>query len=78
MVAIETKKLVQAYKNKGGTFYALKVLDLHINKGKVFCLLDPNGFGKTTTINLINRLNRPIAGNVKVFGIDPIKGYEKG
>lgn len=77
MVAIETKKLEQAYKNKGGTFYALKDLDLHIHKGKVFCLLGPNGSGKTTTINLINGLNRPTAGNVKVLGLDPIKDMKK-
>lgn len=77
MVAIETTKLEQAYKNKGGTFYALKDLDLHINKGKVFCLLGPNGSGKTTTINLINGLNRPTAGNVKVLGLDPIKDMKK-
>ncbi|WP_077706550.1 ABC transporter ATP-binding protein [Virgibacillus dokdonensis] len=77
MVAIETKELEQAYKNKGGTFYALKDLNLNINKGKVFCLLGPNGSGKTTTINLINGLNRPTAGNVKVLGLDPIKDMKK-
>lgn len=77
MVAIETKELEQAYKNKGGTFYALKDLNLHIDKGKVFCLLGPNGSGKTTTINLINGLNRPSAGSVKVLGLDPIKDMKK-
>lgn len=77
MVAIKTKELGQAYKNKGGTFYALKDLNLDVNKGKVFCLLGPNGSGKTTTINLINGLNRPTDGNIKVLGLDPVKDMKK-
>lgn len=77
MNAIETKNLEQVYKNKEGIFYALKDLNLTVSKGKVFCLLGPNGSGKTTTINLINGLNRPTSGSIKVLGLDPVKDMKK-
>src|SRR5699024_666926 len=77
MTTIEAKELGQAYKTKEGKFYALKDLNLHISEGKVFCLLGPNGSGKTTTINLINGLNQPTDGNIKVLGLDPIKDMKK-
>ena len=38
-----------------GTF-AVKSLDLEINKGEFFVLIGPSGSGKTTTLKMINRL----------------------
>jgi ABC-2 type transport system ATP-binding protein len=54
-------------------FVALSDLSLTVPKGKVFCLLGPNGSGKTTTINLISGLLTPSQGEVRVFGHVPAK-----
>lgn len=48
MAVLQAKKLSKKYND----FYALKDLDLSIEKGDIFCLLGQNGAGKTTTINL--------------------------
>jgi ABC-2 type transport system ATP-binding protein len=52
-------------------FVAIHNLTLRIPRGKVFCLLGPNGSGKTTVINLINGLLSPSEGHVRVFGHVP-------
>lgn len=54
-------------------FIATHDLTLRIPRGKVFCLLGPNGSGKTTTINLISGLLTPSEGEVRVFGYVPHK-----
>ncbi|MBS7232421.1 ATP-binding cassette domain-containing protein [Flavobacterium psychroterrae] len=48
MAVLQAKKLSKVYNG----IYALKDLNLSIEKGEIFCLLGQNGAGKTTTINL--------------------------
>ncbi|MHA1720024.1 MAG: ATP-binding cassette domain-containing protein [Promethearchaeota archaeon] len=52
---------------------ALQDISFEINKGEVFCLLGPNGSGKTTSIKLITGQIKPTNGNIFVRGSDPIK-----
>ncbi|WP_019548492.1 ABC transporter ATP-binding protein [Streptomyces sulphureus] len=52
---------------------AARELTLRIPRGKIFCLLGPNGSGKTTAINLISGLLSPSQGQVRVFGHTPDK-----
>nr|WP_238420752.1 ATP-binding cassette domain-containing protein [Streptomyces taklimakanensis] len=52
-------------------FKALTDLSLTIEPGTVFCLLGPNGSGKTTTINLLSGLLEPTGGTVRVLGMNP-------
>lgn len=48
------------------------VSDVSVSFGPgVTGLLGPNGAGKTTLIRLITGLQRPSAGTVEVFGVDP-------
>ncbi|MBZ4016041.1 ABC transporter ATP-binding protein [Streptomyces purpurogeneiscleroticus] len=54
-------------------FVALGDLSLSVERGEVFCLLGPNGSGKTTTINLISGLLTPSQGKVRVFGHVPAR-----
>ncbi|GIN70274.1 daunorubicin resistance protein DrrA family ABC transporter ATP-binding protein [Bacillus sp. J14TS2] len=78
MKTISIHDLNKAYnKSTGETFFALKNLNLEVEAGMVFTLLGPNGSGKTTTINMINGLNRPTDGDVKVMGLDPVKNMKK-
>ncbi|QBI18810.1 ABC transporter ATP-binding protein [Egibacter rhizosphaerae] len=50
---------------------AVSGLGLDVPAGTVFCLLGPNGSGKTTVVNLLVGLLRPTRGAVAVAGMDP-------
>lgn len=60
-----------------GDHEVLKSLNLHIKKGQLVVLIGLSGCGKTTTLQLINRLIKPTAGTIYVNGqdtsqIDPV------
>lgn len=46
----------------------LKGIDLHVKKGETVALLGLSGSGKTTSLRLINGLEKPDSGIVSVFG----------
>ncbi|MBY7142576.1 ABC transporter ATP-binding protein [Virgibacillus sp. NKC19-3] len=78
MKTISIHDLNKSYtKRSGEKFFALKHLNIEVEAGTVFTLLGPNGSGKTTTINMINGLNRPTDGNIKVMQLDPVKDMKK-
>jgi len=52
---------------------ALAGLDLSVHPGEIVGLLGPNGAGKTTTLHAILGLLLPTGGEVKIFGLSPIK-----
>lgn len=53
--------------------WAVKGLDLRVNKGEVFGLLGPNAAGKTTTIKMMTGLLRPTEGKILINGYDIVK-----
>jgi ABC-2 type transport system ATP-binding protein len=78
MKAVEIRNVDKIYKQHGGnSFYALKNLTINVEHGHIFCLLGPNGSGKTTTINLINGLIKATNGSVSIMQNDPIKNTKK-
>jgi len=62
--AIEVKGLVKNY----GEVKAVRGIDFHVKKGKLFAFLGPNGAGKSTTIDIICTFLRQDEGTVKVGG----------
>jgi cobalt/nickel transport system ATP-binding protein len=52
-------------------------LEFTVNKGEKVVLLGPNGGGKTTLIKHILGILTPKSGSVKVFGVDPVKDFDK-
>lgn len=52
-----------------GNFWALRQVDLRINKGEILGLIGPNGAGKSTLLKLIARVMRPTKGRVWVKGV---------
>ena len=64
--AIAASGLRKAYQDK----VVLSRLDLDVPAGTIFCLLGPNGSGKTTTINVLTTLIKADAGTVRVAGHD--------
>ncbi len=61
---IKIKGLTKVY----GTKYALKDIDLEVEKGELFAYLGPNGAGKTTTIRILTGLTRPTSGSAWLNG----------
>ena len=63
-IALQCTGLVKRY----GDVVAVDGLDLSIEAGECFGLLGPNGAGKTTTVEILEGLNEPDGGDVRVLG----------
>ncbi len=61
---IETHDLTKKY----GELFAVKSLDLDLQKGDVFGFIGPNGAGKTTTMRILATLLNPTWGEAYVCG----------
>jgi ABC-2 type transport system ATP-binding protein len=48
---------------------AVDGIDLEVHRGECFGLLGPNGAGKTTTIEILEGLNTPDSGEVRILGL---------
>jgi lipopolysaccharide transport system ATP-binding protein len=55
-------------RNKKAEFWALRNINLRVEKGEVFALLGPNGSGKSTLLQIISGILQPTAGRVVVSG----------
>jgi ABC-2 type transport system ATP-binding protein len=64
---IEIHGLVHRY----GRTEALHGLNLTVERGRCHGLFGRNGAGKTTAIKCLLNLLRPVAGTVRVFGLEP-------
>lgn len=53
-----------------GGIYAVKSLDLEIQRGELVVLIGPSGCGKTTTLKMVNRLIEPTSGRILINGRD--------
>lgn len=61
---IETRDLTKKY----GDFFAIRSIDLQLQKGDLFGFIGPNGAGKTTTMRIIATLLDPSWGEAYVDG----------
>lgn len=71
-VVIEVSGLRMRY----GDTDVLEGVDFEITRGEVVTLLGPNGAGKTTTIEILEGFREPSAGEVRVFGAEPVTANE--
>lgn len=67
---IEFCGVQKTYKSGNASVTALQRIDLKVNEGEIFGVIGHSGAGKSTLIRLINLLERPTEGTVKVSGID--------
>src|SRR5215203_4991319 len=61
---IETRDLTKKY----GELYAIKSINLNLNRGDLFGFIGPNGAGKTTTMRILATLLNPTWGEAYVCG----------
>jgi ABC-2 type transport system ATP-binding protein len=73
--AVVCRGLRKVYDGRHGIFrkpsppvVAVDGLDLEIRRGECFGLLGPNGSGKTTTVEMIEGLLAPTAGEIELLG----------
>lgn len=75
---IEFCGVQKTYKSGNASVTALQRIDLTVNEGEIFGVIGHSGAGKSTLIRLINLLERPTAGTVKVSGVDLMKLDDEG
>jgi lipooligosaccharide transport system ATP-binding protein len=55
-----------------GTFTAVDGVDFELRRGEAFGFLGPNGAGKSSTMRMIGCVSPPTAGELSIFGLDPV------
>ena len=65
---VSARGLVKRY----GRITAVDEVDLTVSPGDVYGYLGPNGAGKTTVLRMLLGLIQPTAGEVRLFGADPL------
>lgn len=76
VVSNETVVSVAGLQMRYGDNDVLDGVDFEVDRGEVVTLLGPNGAGKTTTIEILEGFRERSAGEVSVFGADPINADE--
>ena len=61
---LDIKNLSKRYNSK----WALKNINLRLDKGRIYGLIGKNGAGKTTLMRTITGLRFPTEGIINVFG----------
>ena len=64
--------LVRDLHKQFGDVRAVDGIDFEVHRGEIFGLLGPNGAGKTTTIEMLEGLQAPGSGQLRVLGLDPV------
>ncbi|MHA7277908.1 ABC transporter ATP-binding protein [Arthrobacter sp. Hz1] len=60
----------------GGTYFAVKDIDLKVEPGRFVSIVGPTGSGKSTILNMAAGLLEPTSGSVQSFG-EPVIGVNR-
>ncbi len=74
MPAVRVSGLTVRY-GPAGTPAAVDDLHLSAEAGEVLVVLGPNGAGKTSTVETLEGYRRPVGGEVRVLGLDPMSDH---
>lgn len=67
---ITIQNLSKSFKNGENRIWAVKNVNLHVNKGEIFGIIGLSGAGKSTLIRCLNRLEEPTEGKIIIDGVD--------
>lgn len=67
---IHGSQLEKRYEMKSDTVYALKGVDVSIEKGEFVAIVGTSGSGKSTLLQLLGGLDKPSSGDIEVDGTD--------
>ncbi len=68
MITIEN--LSKSFESGGKKIWAVKDVNIHINKGEIFGIIGLSGAGKSTLIRCLNRLEEPTEGKITIDGVN--------
>jgi len=57
--------------------HAVKGVSFTVRPGEIYGLIGPNGAGKTTLLRLVAGIIKPTRGDIKVYGYNPYREYDK-
>lgn len=70
---IKLHQIKKIFKTKSGEVRAVNSVDLSIGRGEIFGIIGYSGAGKSTLIRMINLLEQPTEGSIKIEGKDLTK-----
>lgn len=65
---IQLNQVIKAYETPAGKFFALKGINLAIDRGEFVAVVGKSGSGKSTLINMITGIDRPSSGEIIIDG----------
>ncbi|NLJ79381.1 MAG: ATP-binding cassette domain-containing protein [Tissierellia bacterium] len=68
MITIEN--LSKCFEIGDDRIWAVRDVDLHVNRGEIYGIIGLSGAGKSTLIRCLNRLEEPTEGKITIDGID--------
>lgn len=68
---------VTGFRKTYGAFVAVDGISFEVRRGEIFGLLGPNGAGKTSTLESLEGLRAPDAGQLSIMGVDPTREPRK-
>ena len=77
MAFITVKNLRKVYKLGNEKVYALKKIDLEIQRGEICCILGTSGSGKSTLLNMLAGLEKPTRGDIFINKVNIAKLSER-
>src|SRR5919199_1950108 len=69
--------LAEGLQKRYGRTWALRGVDLAVERGTICGLLGPNGAGKTTIVRILTTLLAPDGGRARVAGYDVVREAER-
>ena len=70
MEILKAENLCKTYGSGDNMVYALKSVNLSVNKGEFVAIIGPSGSGKSTLLHLLGGVDKPTSGKVYVEGVD--------
>ena len=74
---IQIDHAVRTFRDRKQTVQALQDVSLHVHKGDIYGIVGFSGAGKSTLLRLVNGLEKPDSGSIRVAGQDLQKLKQK-